>query len=91
MRVFLSSFVWAPPQMQDVIERAEEEQLRRQYTHNRQDRAGHAHSQSGRGFVVTGAPWSASSDDFPAIGAAVAPKKTQWGPSALGPKLPRNK
>ena len=77
--------------MEDVIERAEEEQLRRKYTHSRHGPGDPAHPQHGHGFVVRGAPWSADKEDFPAIGAAVAPKKAQWGPSALGPKLPRNK
>ena len=91
--------------MQDVIEKAEEEALMRQYTLSKGGESRERKSKDGKGFVVAGAPWSTTStDDFPTLGGgggggaarvggggvASAPKKAQWGPSAFGPKLPRS-
>lgn len=87
--------------MQDVSEKDEEEALMKQYTRQKDSRGkyGNQH-QSDQGFVVRGGPWSAGTDDFPSLGAggpgaeggaAPPPKKMQWGPSMLGPKLPGTK
>ena len=81
--------------MQEVIERQEEKELYSQYTRSSRAKE-HGHEQSEmKGFVVRDAPWSAS--DFPAIAtkadvpSANAPcqKAPSWGPSMLGPKLPK--
>ena len=77
-------------QMQDVIEKAEEQELLKHYTTiPKQGGSKSARVQGASGYVVSGAPWNAASEEFPAIGSVVAPKKTQWGPSAWGPKLPK--
>ena len=55
--------------MQDVIEKAEEEELMRQYTVSKGTDSREHKSKQPRGFVVSGAPWSTSStDDFPTLG-----------------------
>ena len=55
--------------MQDVIEKAEEEALMRQYTVSKGTDAREKKSKHAQGFVVSGAPWSTSStDDFPTLG-----------------------
>ena len=79
--------------MQDVIEKDEEEALRQQYTLPKNSHYNHTNQQhSNQGFVVRGGPWSANSEDFPTLGeGGTAPKKMQWGPSMLGPKLPGTK
>ena len=82
--------------MQDVTEKDEEAALMKQYTRPKDSRGnyGNQHN-SDQGFMVRGGPWSAGSDDFPTlgegVGAAPPPKKKQWGPSMLGPKLPGTK
>lgn len=92
--------------MQDVIEKAEEEALMRQYTVSKGADTREQKSKQAHGFVVSGAPWSTSStDDFPTLGGGGgaakggastggpvggAAKKAQWGPSAFGPRLPRS-
>ncbi len=80
-------------QMQDVIEKDEEEALMKQYTRSRNTRGHHSNQQQDeQGFKVRGGPWSASNDDFPTLGGGpAAPRKMQWGPSMLGPKLPSAK
>lgn len=81
-------------QMQDVIERDEEEALMRQYTRQTKESSGsRGRHGSAKGFVVVDAPWS-SSEDFPSLGGSGAMggtggKKAQWGPSSRGPNLPR--
>ena len=79
--------------MQDVIEKDEEEALKRQYSRPKEKGKYGNQQQSGTGFVVQGAPWSAGTEDFPSLGGpgGSAPKKMQWGPSMLGPKLPGSK
>ena len=55
--------------MQDVIEKAEEEALMRQYTVSKGADSREHKSKQAHGFVVSGAPWSTSStDDFPSLG-----------------------
>lgn len=75
--------------MQDVIEKAEEQELLKHYTVPKQGGSKSSRVQGASGYVVSGAPWNAATEEFPAIGAVMAPKKTQWGPSAWGPKLPK--
>lgn len=84
--------------MQDVIEKDEEQALMKQYTRPNPSRGRYANQQqSDQGFVVRGGPWSAANEDFPSLGAGEAgttappPRKKQWGPSMLGPKLPGTK
>lgn len=78
--------------MQDIIERDEQEALTRQYTRSKHTEAPTSKQNAGEGYVITGAPWSNSGEDFPTLtSGGVAPRKPQWGPSALGPKLPRGK
>ncbi len=55
--------------MQDVLEKAEEDALMRQYTVSKGADTREHKSKQPRGFVVSGAPWSTSStDDFPTLG-----------------------
>jgi len=79
--------------MQDVIEKDEEEAMMKQYMRPKDSRGQNSNQQQDdRGFVVRGGPWSASNEDFPSLGGgAAAPRKMQWGPSMLGPKLPGSK
>lgn len=79
--------------MQDIIEKDEEEALKKQYSRPKDSGNSQANQQqSNQGFVVRGGPWSASNEDFPSLGGgSIAPKKMQWGPSMLGPKLPGQK
>ena len=83
-------------QMQDVIQQQEEQEIRSQYTRPTGYKQQNLKPQEGKGFVVKGAPWSSSTEDFPAIGNSSplpadvpSTKKLSWGPSALGPKLPK--
>ena len=78
--------------MQDVIEKQEEEDLMNQYTRRPNQREKHETSPAHKGFVVAGAPWSVgSTEEFPAIGTttSVLQKTPAWGPSSMGPKLPK--
>ena len=80
-------------QMQDVIERDEEQALMRQYTRPKASHGGPGGPGSAHGFVVSNAPWS-SSEDFPSLGGGgsvggAGGQRTQWGPSSRGPNLPR--
>lgn len=79
--------------MQDVIERDEKEALMKRYSRPKESDGNHSNRQgSDQGFVVRGGPWSANTEDFPSLGGGeTAPKKMQWGPSMLGPKLPGTK
>ncbi len=79
--------------MQDVIEKDEEAALMKQYTRPNNSRNNRSNQLiPDLGFVVSGGPWSAGTDDFPTLGGGeAAPKKMQWGPSMLGPKLPSTK
>lgn len=81
--------------MQDVLEKDEEVALRRQYSRPKGSRGRGNQMQSDEGFMVRGGPWSAATEDFPSLGegakVAALPKKMQWGPSMLGPKLPGTK
>ena len=79
--------------MQDVIERDEEEALKKHYTRPKNSCGNLSNQQnSDQGFMVRGGPWSASTEDFPTLGGGnAAPMKKQWGPSMLGPKLPSTK
>ena len=77
--------------MQDIIEKDEQEALMRQYVHSKDSRAPLPKQNPNKGYVVTGAPWSSTGEDFPMLSSGgIAPRKAQWGPSALGPKLPRS-
>ena len=82
--------------MQDVIQEQEEQEIRSQYTRPTGYKQPSFKPQEDKGFVVKGAPWSSSAEDFPAIGNSSPPpaavpssKKPSWGPSAFGPKLPK--
>jgi hypothetical protein len=81
--------------MQDVIEKDEEAALMKQYTRPKGAQGRGNQQQSDQGFMVRGGPWSAATEDFPSLGEGAAtgipPKKMQWGPSMLGPKLPGTK
>ena len=68
--------------MQDIIEKAEEEALMRQYTVNKGPESREQKSKNNKGYVVSGAPWSTSStDDFPTLGGG---KGAGRGPVPVG-------
>lgn len=70
--------------MQDISEREQEEELRRQYTRasaQQQDAKKDVHD---AGFKIRDAPWSEAKEDFPVLGGgSVLPVKSQWRPSGL--------
>ena len=82
-------------QMQDVLERDEEQQLMRQYTRPQAVSGNQSRSSTSTGFVVRDAPWSGpSAEEFPTLGAKkdevtppvqtappVATQKSSWGPT----------
>ena len=79
--------------MQDVIEKQEEEELMSQYTRSTSREERKEKSGSSKGFSVKDAPWSVSTEEFPAIGNSSGPgtmKTPSWGPSSSGPKLPKH-
>lgn len=92
--------------MQDVTEKDEEAALMKHYTRPNPSKGRGSQQQSEQGFMVLGGPWSAATEDFPSLGEGPAPsagpgpgagaggllpRKKQWGPSMLGPKLPGTK
>ena len=80
-------------QMQDVIEKDEEQAMMKKYTRPKNSHDNMSNAQHpGQGFMVRGGPWSAMTEDFPSLGGGnTAPIKKQWGPSMLGPKIPSSK
>lgn len=80
--------------MQDVTERDEEQAMLLKYSRPKEAPGNQMGQDPPRGFVVRGAPWSAS-DDFPSLGGGVAApggaggRQARWGPSSHGPNLPR--
>ena len=76
--------------MQDIAEREQEEELKRQYTRSSAEAGNTKKDESVAGFKVRDAPWSEAQEDFPVLGGGGAqPKTSQWGPSGMAPKLAR--
>lgn len=79
-----------PHQMQDVAEREQEEELKRQYTRSSAEAGNTKKEESVLGFKVRDAPWSEAQGDFPVLGGGGTQTRTaQWGPSGMAPKLAR--
>eukprot|EP00731_Ephydatia_muelleri_P015246 Em0008g966a len=76
--------------MQDVAEREQEEELKRQYTRSSAEAGNTKKEESVLGFKVRDAPWSEAQGDFPVLGGGGTQTRTaQWGPSGMAPKLAR--